>query len=302
VTKTLENIRDWAFAIFLGAVFGLMVYKHWALPIGLALSLILILFVLRFPYFAIVMPFYGVFFTRSLHVAAGINYNLLSWFLLVVFYAFAVLVILHRRPNIIDFTPNAAVWISTVFLCDVSDWEQVNQTVEQINKLWGKIDILVNNAGITKDNLILRMTPEDWDAVMRVNLKGAFLFTKAVVRPMMRNKYGKIVNISSVVGIFGNAGQANYSASKAGLLGFTKSVAKEFAKKGIRCNAVAPGFIETDMTKGLPEDVKNTFINNTPLGYPGSPDDVANVVVFLCSPESDYITGEIIRVDGGMAM
>ncbi|MCD6124171.1 3-oxoacyl-[acyl-carrier-protein] reductase [bacterium] len=188
------------------------------------------------------------------------------------------------------------------FLCDVSDWEQVNQTVEQINKLWGKIDILVNNAGITKDNLILRMTPEDWDAVMRVNLKGAFLFTKAVVRPMMRNKYGKIVNISSVVGIFGNAGQANYSASKAGLLGFTKSVAKEFAKKGIRCNAVAPGFIETDMTKGLPEDVKNTFINNTPLGYPGSPDDVANVVVFLCSPESDYITGEIIRVDGGMAM
>ena len=117
MTKTLENIRDWAFAIFLGAVFGLMVYKHWALPIGLAFSLILILFVLRFPYFAIVMPFYGVFFTRSLHVAAGINYNLLSWFLLVVFYAFAVLVILHRRPNIIDFTPNAAVWISTVFLC-----------------------------------------------------------------------------------------------------------------------------------------------------------------------------------------
>jgi len=188
------------------------------------------------------------------------------------------------------------------FLCDVSDWEQVNQTVEQVNKLWGRIDILVNNAGITKDNLILRMTPEDWDAVMRVNLKGAFLFTKAVVRPMMRNKYGKIVNISSVVGIFGNAGQANYSASKAGLIGFTKSVAKEFAKKGIRCNAVAPGFIETDMTKSLPEDVKNTFITNTPLGYPGSPDDVADVVVFLCSPESDYITGEIIRVDGGMAM
>lgn len=186
--------------------------------------------------------------------------------------------------------------------CDVSDWEQVQKAVNETVEKFGKIDILVNNAGITKDNLIIRMTPEDWDKVLAVNLKGAFLFIKAVARVMMKNNYGKIVNITSVVGIFGNAGQANYSASKAGLIGLTKSVAKEFAKKGIRCNAVAPGFIETDMTKNLPEQAVKSFIDITPLGYPGKTDDVANVVAFLCSPESDYITGEVIRVDGGMAM
>ncbi len=188
------------------------------------------------------------------------------------------------------------------FLCDVSDWDAVKRTADAVVNLWGRIDILVNNAGITRDNLIVRLSPEDWDAVVAVNLKGAFLFTKAVARQMMKQRYGKIVNISSVVGLSGNAAQANYSASKAGLVGLTKSTAKELGARGIRCNAVAPGFIETDMTKNLPESVVNDFIKQTPLGYAGKPDDVAQLVMFLCSPESDYITGEVIRIDGGMAM
>lgn len=186
--------------------------------------------------------------------------------------------------------------------CDVADWEQVQNVVNKTVEQFGKIDILVNNAGITRDNLLLRMSLDDWERVLSVNLKGAFLFTKAVARVMMKNNYGKIVNVTSVVGIFGNPGQANYSASKAGLIGLTKSVAKEFAKKGIRCNAVAPGFIETDMTKNIPEQAVRAFLDITPLGYRGKPEDVAEVVAFLCSPKSDYITGEIIRVDGGMAM
>ena len=188
------------------------------------------------------------------------------------------------------------------FKCDVSDWDDVKQTADKIVEKFGRIDILVNNAGITRDNLIMRMTPDDWDIVLAVNLKGAFLFTKAVIRPMMKNRYGKIVNISSVVGIFGNAAQANYSASKAGLIGLTKSTAKELASRGIRCNAVAPGFIETEMTKNLPEKAVDEFLQATPLKYPGKPEDVAELVMFLCSPESDYITGEVIRVDGGMAI
>ena len=188
------------------------------------------------------------------------------------------------------------------FKCDVSDWDDVKQTADKIVEKFGRIDILVNNAGITRDNLIMRMTPDDWDIVLSVNLKGAFLFTKAVIRPMMKNRYGKIVNISSVVGIFGNAAQANYSASKAGLIGLTKSTAKELASRGIRCNAVAPGFIETEMTKNLPEKAVDEFLQATPLKYPGKPEDVAELVMFLCSPESDYITGEVIRVDGGMAI
>jgi len=187
-------------------------------------------------------------------------------------------------------------------LCNVASEEDVQKDVDTIIKLWGKVDILVNNAGITKDNLIMRMTAEDWDKVLAVNLKGAFLFTKAVIRPMMKEKYGKIVNISSVAGLMGNIAQANYSASKAGLIGLTKSTAKEMGGKGIRCNAVAPGFIETDMTKNLSEKVVESFMSSIPLGYAGKPEDVAQIVLFLCSPESDYITGEVIRVDGGIAM
>ena len=186
--------------------------------------------------------------------------------------------------------------------CNVASEEDVQKDVDTIIKLWGKVDILVNNAGITKDNLIMRMTAEDWDKVLAVNLKGAFLFTKAVIRPMMKEKYGKIVNISSVAGLMGNIAQANYSASKAGLIGLTKSTAKEMGGKGIRCNAVAPGFIETDMTKNLSEKVVESFMSSIPLGYAGKPEDVAQIVLFLCSPESDYITGEVIRVDGGIAM
>jgi len=189
-----------------------------------------------------------------------------------------------------------------IFKCDVSDWDAVQKTVEGIIAQFQRIDILVNNAGITRDNLIMRISPEDWDIVLDVNLKGAFLFTKAVVRPMMKQKYGKIVNITSVVGLIGNAAQASYSASKAGLVGLTKSTAKEFAAKGIRCNAVAPGYIETDMTKDLPQKAVEKFIAETPLGYAGKPEDVAQLVLFLSSPESDYMTGEIVRIDGGMAM
>ena len=192
--------------------------------------------------------------------------------------------------------------IAKTFVCDVSDWENVQNVVKEIINEWGRIDILVNNAGITRDNLILRLTPEDWDLVIAVNLKGAFLFTKAVARQMMKQKYGKIVNISSVVGLMGNAAQSNYSSSKAGLVGLTKSTAKELAGKGIRCNAVAPGFIETEMTKNLSEKAVQSFLDSTPLKYAGRPEDVANLVMFLASPESDYITGEVIRVDGGMAM
>ena len=188
------------------------------------------------------------------------------------------------------------------FVCDVSNWEQVQSTANAIIERFGTVEILVNNAGITRDNLIMRMSPEDWDLVLNVNLKGAFLFIKAFVRHMMKNRYGKIINISSVVGLFGNAAQANYSASKAGLIGLTKSVAKELASRGVRCNAVAPGFIETEMTKNLPQQAIDNFLAVTPLGYPGKPEDVANAVAFLASPESDYITGEVIRVDGGMAM
>jgi len=188
------------------------------------------------------------------------------------------------------------------FTCDVTDWDSVQRTVKDIVEKFGGLDILINNAGITRDNLVLRLTPTDWDIVLNVNLKGAFLLTKAAVRPMMKKKYGKIVNISSVIGLFGNPAQANYASSKAGLIGLTKSVAKEFAAKGIRCNAVAPGYIETEMTTNLPQKAIDQFLLSTPLGYSGKPKDVATVVAFLCSSESDYITGEVIRVDGGMAM
>ena len=178
--------------------------------------------------------------------------------------------------------------------------EDVTNIVAKVEEELGTIDILVNNAGITKDNLIIRMKSEDWDDVLNVNLKGGFLTKKAVVRGMMKKKYGKIINISSVVGVTGNAGQGNYSASKAGVIGFTKSMAKELASRGIRVNAVAPGFIKTDMTDVLKDEVKEELLKSIPLGSLGLPKDIANAVVFLASEESDYITGQVINVNGGM--
>lgn len=185
---------------------------------------------------------------------------------------------------------------------DVSKEEDVNNLVKTVESELGKIDILVNNAGITKDNLLIRMKVEDFEEVIDVNLKGTFLCTKAVARAMMKKKYGKIINITSVVGIIGNAGQGNYSASKAGVIGFTKSMAKELGSRGIRVNAVAPGFIDTEMTEVLSEDIKKQMLDNIPLMNFGNPKDIANTVVFLASNVSDYITGQVISVDGGMSM
>ncbi|MFH0883457.1 MAG: 3-oxoacyl-[acyl-carrier-protein] reductase [bacterium] len=185
---------------------------------------------------------------------------------------------------------------------DVSDSKAVENTVNQILETWGRLDILVNNAGITRDTLIMRMKEEDWDLVIKINLKGAFLCTRAVTRPMMKQKSGRIVNIASVVGVMGNAGQANYAASKAGLIGLTKSSAKELAPRGVTVNAVAPGYIETEMTAVLPTAVREQFLQVTPLGRPGSPEDVAGVVSFLASPDASYITGQVIHIDGGMVM
>ncbi|SES66711.1 3-oxoacyl-[acyl-carrier-protein] reductase [Natronincola peptidivorans] len=186
--------------------------------------------------------------------------------------------------------------------CNVTKSDDVKNMIKIAEENFETIDILVNNAGITKDNLLLRMKEEDWQQVMEVNLNGVFLCTKAVIRKMMKQKSGKIINISSVVGITGNAGQANYSASKAGVIGFTKSVAKEVATKNINVNAIAPGFIDTDMTAVLSEDIKNELIENIPLRRYGQPEDVAKLVLFLSSDFSNYITGQIISVDGGMAI
>jgi 3-oxoacyl-[acyl-carrier protein] reductase len=183
---------------------------------------------------------------------------------------------------------------------DVSNAEQAENLVNQAILQFGSVDILINNAGITKDNLLLRMKEEDWDRVMEVNLKGTFLMTKLVGKTMLKKRYGKIVNITSIVGLMGNAGQANYAASKAGVIGLTKSVAKEFASRGINVNAVAPGFIKSDMTDSLNEEVVKNYLQNIPLGSLGEPEDVANAVVFLCSEESRYMTGQILSVDGGL--
>ena len=173
--------------------------------------------------------------------------------------------------------------------------------IADIVKDFGKIDILVNNAGITRDNLLLRMTEQDWDAVLTVNLKSAFNLTKSVQRYMIKQRGGSIINMSSVVGVNGNAGQANYSASKAGLIGFTKSIAQELGSRGVRCNAIAPGFIETEMTKKLPDDVREAWIKTIPLRRSGKPEDVANVAAFLASELSSYVSGQVINVCGGMS-
>lgn len=191
---------------------------------------------------------------------------------------------------------------SLAFAADVANMVQAEQLVDAAVKEFGRVDILVNNAGITRDNLLLRMDENEWDTVIAVNLKGAFNCIKAVTRPMMKQRSGKIINMASVVGIIGNAGQANYAASKAGLIGLTKSAAKELASRNIQVNAVAPGYIETDMTKNLPETAKQAFLTLIPCKRPGQPQEVADVVLFLASPLSDYITGQVIHVDGGMVM
>ena len=186
--------------------------------------------------------------------------------------------------------------------CDVSITEEVDNFLKEVKAHYNTIDILVNNAGITKDGLILRMKEEDFDDVLDVNLKGTFNTTKSVSSIMVRQKYGKIINISSVVGIAGNAGQCNYAASKAGVIGFSKSVARELASRNINVNVVAPGYINTDMTKNLPDKVKEEIIKSIPMKKIGDPKEVANLVLFLSSNLSNYITGQVINVDGGMVM
>lgn len=186
--------------------------------------------------------------------------------------------------------------------CDVSNSEAVQKMMKSVVDHFGGLDILVNNAGITKDNLLLRMKEEEWDAVINTNLKGVFLCTKAAARTMMKKRSGRIINISSIVGITGNPGQANYVAAKSGVIGLTKTTAKELASRGITVNAIAPGFISTDMTENLPEESKEAMIKQIPLGRIGEPKEIARVALFLASSDSSYMTGQVLRVDGGMGM
>ncbi len=185
---------------------------------------------------------------------------------------------------------------------DIADCEAVEKMVADTVEAFGQIDILVNNAGITRDGLLMRMKNEDFDAVINTNLKGVYYTTKAVTKLMMKKRYGRIINMASVVGLTGNAGQANYAAAKAGVIGFSKTVAKELASRGITCNMVAPGLIATDMTKDLPEKAKEAMMTSIPLGRAGQPEDVAQAVLFLASDNASYITGQVINVDGGMVM
>jgi 3-oxoacyl-[acyl-carrier protein] reductase len=185
---------------------------------------------------------------------------------------------------------------------NVADWNDVKAMTDHVMKEWGKIDILVNNAGITRDGLLVRMKEEDWNLVLQVNLNGTFHCTKAVMHPMAKQRYGRIVNIASIVGVMGNVGQANYAASKAAVIGFTKTVAREYASRSVTVNAVAPGFIDTPMTQGLSADVKDLLQKQIPLGRLGQPADVAAAVRFLVSDDAEYITGQVIHVNGGMLM
>jgi 3-oxoacyl-[acyl-carrier protein] reductase len=192
--------------------------------------------------------------------------------------------------------------VAEVFQCRVEEESSVENVVKQIVDKFGKIDILVNNAGVTKDTLLLRMSSEDWDLVMNTNLKGAFLMTKHSLKYMLKSNSGRIINIGSIVGITGNIGQANYVSSKAGLIGFTKAVALEYGSRGITSNLVAPGFIETEMTEKLPQNVVESYMNKIVLKRKGTPVDVANAVLFLASPLASYITGSVIIVDGGLSL
>jgi 3-oxoacyl-[acyl-carrier protein] reductase len=186
--------------------------------------------------------------------------------------------------------------------CDVARADQVEAAIAAAERALGPIDLLVNNAGLTRDNILLRLSDDDWDAVLDANLKGAFHTTRAVIKGMMKRRSGRIVNITSIVGLTGNKGQANYAASKAGLIGFTKSVAKEYASRGVLVNCVAPGFIETDMTAALPAEARATLLENIALGRLGRPEDVADAVLFLASDLAGYITGQVLVVDGGMVI
>lgn len=185
---------------------------------------------------------------------------------------------------------------------DAADFDAAHQTVQQVLDAWGSLDVLVNNAGVTRDNLLIRMSEDDWDAVIGTNLKSVFNLCKAAYRPMMKQRAGSIVNISSVVGVMGNAGQANYAASKAGIIGFTKSLARELGGRGVRANVVAPGYVETDMTEALSDAAKEAMTGSIPLGRTAQPEDVANAVLFLASDAGSYVTGHVLHVDGGLAM
>ena len=189
-----------------------------------------------------------------------------------------------------------------VFQGDAADAEAAQEAIGGVLETWGRLDVLVSNAGITRDNLMLRMSEDDWDAVVNTNLKSVFNFAKAAYRPMMKQRSGKIINISSVVGVTGNPGQTNYAASKAGIIGFTKSLAKELGSRGITVNVVAPGYVETDMTAALPEKAREAMLGVIPLKRPASPQDIAGAVLFLASSAADYITGHVLHVDGGLAM
>lgn len=214
----------------------------------------------------------------------------------------AAVVMVDIMPDVAEATAaefRAAGYDALAIGANVAKLEDAEASVKAVLDKYGRLDILVNCAGITKDNLLMRMPEADFDAVIAVNLKGTFNFIKAAIRPMMKQRYGKIVNISSIVGRAGNAGQVNYSASKAGVIGVTKSVAKELGSRNIMVNAVAPGFIKTPMTENLPQEVRDSFINAIALKRLGLPEDVANVVYFLCSPDSDYVSGQVINVCGG---
>ena len=187
-------------------------------------------------------------------------------------------------------------------MADISDYEVAEKMVNEIKEKYGRCDVLINNAGITRDGLLLRMKEEDFDSVIKVNLKGTFNMTKLVSNLMLRNKYGRIVSLASVVGISGNVGQANYAASKAGIIGFTKSVAKELSKKNITANAVAPGFIRTRMTDAMTDEAKEATLKSIPMARMGEPEDIANAISFLVSDKASYITGQVLNVDGGMIM
>jgi len=185
---------------------------------------------------------------------------------------------------------------------DVAHLDVAQTHVDAVVDAWGSVDVLVNNAGITRDNLMLRMKEEDWDDVIDINLKGVFNYAKAVYRQMMRQRGGVVVNLSSVVGVTGNPGQTNYAASKAGIIGFSKSLAKELSSRGVRVNVVAPGYVETEMTEALSDDAREAMLGAVPLGRPASPEDIAQATLFLASPAASYITGHVLHVDGGLAM